>query len=203
MLFLGSCVGVGAEIGIRKDGSGVISLEYRFSREMEALGKQDGNEGWPTLPVGKADFERTAARIEGLTLVSFSSKPMDRDMVNRIKLRFSTPEALIRFLDSTGQRAVLVQEGGKSRLTLRFAGPARNLTPDLAALASMAFEGYALVFNLTLPGTGELRLLDQTGGILTAPPAGTILGMGNKVAFTVPMADLMVSPEPVIMEILW
>ncbi|GHT76702.1 hypothetical protein FACS1894124_8630 [Spirochaetia bacterium] len=77
---LGSCIGMSADITIRRNGSGVLALEYRMSRELESLGKLDGNERWLPIPVGKADFERTTDRIPGLALKSFSSKTTDKTL---------------------------------------------------------------------------------------------------------------------------
>ena len=43
MLLLSSCMGVQADIALNSDGSGILVLEYRFSRLLESLGKLDGN----------------------------------------------------------------------------------------------------------------------------------------------------------------
>ncbi|MDR1249757.1 MAG: hypothetical protein LBK63_10680 [Treponema sp.] len=204
-LMFSSCVGVSMEIALRQDGSGTIALEYRLSRELEYLGKLDGNENWPSIPVGKADFERSAARIEGLSLRSFSESAAPADRVYQAKLDFSNLEALLMFLDSSGQRASLVREGGRNRLVLSFNDSVGRFDVDreLLDLAAAIFEGYALDFGIALPRTPELRLSNGSGGFSESPPAGTALVQGNRVSFSAAMADLFSAQSPALLEIIW
>jgi hypothetical protein len=204
-LVCSSCMGVSMEITARRDGSGTIALEYRLSRDFEALGKLDGNENWPVVPMGKADLERSAARVEGLSLRSFSKKTVAGDLLYRAQFDFATLEALARFLDDTGQRVSLEREGAGNRLVMSFNHSAGRIETDeaLAELVASSFEGYALDFGITLPREPELRVVDGRGAPLESPPAGTALVQGNRVGFSVPMADLLSAPEPVRLEIVW
>jgi hypothetical protein len=203
-LFL-SCVGASVEIVARRDGSGTIALEYRVSRELESLGKLDGNENWPVIPVGKADLERSASRIEGLSLRSFSERSSGADLIYRARFDFANQEALVRFLDGAGQRASLVREGSENRLTLVFNHSAGSVKTDekLQELLVPALEGYDLAFGITLPRSPRLRVVNRNGAPLESPPAGTALLQGNKVSFTAPMADILSAVEPSILEIAW
>jgi hypothetical protein len=193
------------EIVLRPNGSGTIALEYRLSQSLESLGKLDGNEKWPVIPVGKADFERSAARIEGLSLRSFSEKTNATDKIFQAKFEFAAMDALLRFLDASGQRASLAREGGKNRLVLSFSGSSGPLDADreLLDLVASVFEGYALDFSITLPRPPELRVGDGRGGSAESPSAGTALVQGNRVSFSAPMAELLGAPQPVRFEILW
>ncbi|MDR3123722.1 MAG: hypothetical protein LBU16_08105 [Treponema sp.] len=204
-LVFSSCVGVSLEIVARQDGSGTIALEYRLSRELEALGKLDGNERWPAVPVGKADFERSAARIEGLSLRSFSEKTAATDVLYRAQFDFATLEALARFLDGAGQRVSLEREGEENRLALSFNHSAGRVEADeaLLELVASSFEGYALDFGVTLPQPPQLRIADGRGAPLESPPTGTALVRGNRVSFSAPMADLLSAAEPTLLEIVW
>jgi hypothetical protein len=204
-LMFSSCVGASMDIVLRQDGSGTIALEYRLSRELESLGKLDGNENWPTVPVGKADFERSAARIDGLALRSFSERATPADRIYQAKFDFSNPEALLVFLDSSGQRASLARDGGRNRLVLTFNDSAGqiDLDPELLDLAAESFAGYALDFAITLPRTPELRVAGENGGFTESPPAGTALVQGNRVSFSAAMADLVSAKSPARLEIVW
>jgi hypothetical protein len=73
---------------MRSNGSGRITLEYRVSNMAEAIGALDGNERWPTIPVGRADWERTVERFPGLSLVSFSRREGNKDTVYNVRLDF-------------------------------------------------------------------------------------------------------------------
>jgi hypothetical protein len=169
---------------------------------MESLGKLDGNERWLPLPVGRADFERTLARVEGLRMTAFSSRDDGRDMINRVKLEFSSLEALLRFLDASGRRAALFREGEEYRLSLGFGG-AKNADPDLVELISSVSEGYELRCYLTLPGEASLRFTDGEGRPLNGPPAGTAVSEGKRVGFSSPVAELFSLEEGFVMDVLW
>ena len=99
LITLNSCIGISADIIMRKDGSGKIALEYRFSRMAEVLGRLDGNENWQIIPAGRPDMERTVARIPGMKLASFSSTEGEKEIVNKAELEFKDTEALLAFLD--------------------------------------------------------------------------------------------------------
>jgi hypothetical protein len=191
------------EIVVRRDGSGTIALEYRLSRDFESLGKLDGNENWPVIPVGKADLERSAARIEGLSLRSFREKTAAADLVYEARLDFAGLDALALFLDSTGQRASLVREGPENRLLLSFNDYAGRLGRDakLLELVRSSFEGYSLVFGITLPQAPRLDVAEEGSPERRAP--GTALVQGNRVSFSAPMADLLSAAEPARLEIVW
>jgi hypothetical protein len=199
---LTSCIGVSSEIEVRKDGSGTIELEYRIARFMESLGKLDGNERWLPLPVGRADFERTLARIEGLRMTAFSSRDDGRDIINTVKLEFSDLDALLRFLDASGRRAALFREGEGYRLSLGFGG-VKNADPDLLELVSSVSGGYELRCYLTLPGEASLSFTDGEGRPRSGPPAGTAVSEGKRVGFSSPMTEILSSEEAVVMDIRW
>ncbi|MDR2078448.1 MAG: hypothetical protein LBP74_01855, partial [Treponema sp.] len=150
----------------------------------------------------KADFERTAARVDGLSLRSFTTKTTEKDVIYQIKLDFADPEALVYFLDASGQGASLGREGEKNRLTLSF-NSFPGTDPELLALASSVLEGYSLDFSLTLPVNAELRIPDQNGGVPGSPPAGSASVQGTVVSFSSPMAELFTAARPVSLEILW
>jgi hypothetical protein len=204
-LLFSSCVGVSMEIVALQNGSGTIALEYRLSRELESLGKLDGNENWPPVPVGKADFERSAARIEGLTLRSFSERTTPADRIYQAKFDFANLEALLGFLDSSGSRVSLDREEGRNRLVLSFNDSAGrfDLDPELLDLAALAFAGYALDFSIILPQAPQLRVADGSGGFTESPSGGTALLRGNRVSFSAAMADLLSAKNPAGLEIVW
>jgi hypothetical protein len=199
---LGSCMGIGSEITIRRDGSGTAKLEYRLSRELESLGKLDGNAPWPPVPVGKADFERTAARIPGLTLKSFDSSDEGNDIVSRVTLDFTDTAALIRFLDAAGQGASLVRENGQNLLSLQIGGGQGAVNPELGELATLVSEGYSLDLSFSLPSQAELTLTDGTGRPLSAPPHWRLAG-GSRLSFSAPIGDLLLFDGPLRLEIRW
>ena len=195
LTLMNSCLGVSADISIRADGSGTIALEYRVSQMLESLGRLDGNENWPAIPVGKADFERSVARIPGLRLSSFSAKDVPhssggRDLLTKVTLEFKNTAALLAFLDSTGNHASLVQETGNAQAAnvLRLVLLDRSddlVNADLLSLLREVSAGYELSVNVSAPKNATLSVLPSS------VPAARTSSRGKKVSFAIDMGDLL------------
>jgi len=207
LTLMNSCLGVVAEINIRADGSGTIVLEYRVSQMLESLGRLDGNEHWPAIPVGRADFERSLARIPGLRLSSFSAKDVPhssggRDLLTKVTLEFKDTAALLAFLDSTGNHASLVQETRNAqtvnvlRLVLLEPSDARVNT-DLLSLLREVSIGYELNISVSAPKNAALSVLPSS--VMAARTASR----GKKVSFAIGMGDLLELNQELTLEIVW
>jgi hypothetical protein len=197
-LFLGvSCVGVTADIRISHDGSGVIDLEYRIPSGVEGLGRLDGNAGWPIVPVGRADFERTAARIEGLRLRSYSARESGGDCIYTAKFSFTGMGVLVRFL---GEGA-LWSEGAGLSLTLSEGREGRD--PELGALFAGAAAGRFLSLSFSLPAGGELFLQDRRGESRSPPAGAELLLRGRRLSFKAPLEALLSDPAGLTLKLRW
>ncbi|MDR2095283.1 MAG: hypothetical protein LBP76_07170 [Treponema sp.] len=197
LLSLNSCIGVRSDIQFRADGSGTINLEYRYAKAMEALGKLDGNERRPLLPAGRADFERTAARVEGLKLLSFSSREDEKDTIYQAGMSFADLESLVRFLDAQGQRALIKKENGKTVLNLTLANGQENPDPDLAALVTSLAQGYRFEMTFSVPSGGiDLRLIPGE-----AIPGAELVSGSGKASFSAPIANLLTDTRNLGIEI--
>jgi hypothetical protein len=180
---------------INPDNTGTITLEYRISKLIESLGKQDGNERWLPVPTGKADFERTVARLPGITMRSFSSKDDGKDIVLAVKLEFSDMDALVRFLDASGEDAAFVRENVSQKLTLTLSGGGGGDSKDLEDLVAGVFEGYRVSIGFTFPGEGALSAPDMEGG--------EIQPRGKRVFCSYPVSRLLSAPQAVNLEYRW
>lgn len=198
---LNSCLGVSADITIKADGSGKIDLEYRVSQALESLGKLDGNS--PVIPVGRADFERSVSRIPGLKLSKYSSKDIrnasgNSDLVTSVVLDFKDTGALLAFLDGTGSRASLIQEGEGKLLRLTLLDPSGGITnPDLLSLLQEISGGYDFNISFTLPKNASIKMIPQT------VPAAKLVSNGKKASFSIGMGELFSLKEGVGLEIRW
>jgi len=207
LTLMNSCLGVSADISIRADGSGTIVLEYRVSQMLESLGRLDGNASWPAIPVGKADFERSLARIPGLRLSSFSSKDVPhpsggRDLLTKVTLEFKNTAALLAFLDSTGSRASLVQEtrNAQTANVLRLVLLDRSddlVNADLLSLLREVSAGYELSVNVSAPKNATLSVLPSS------VPAARTASRGKKISFAIDMGDLLEIDQGLALEIVW
>jgi len=199
LLFLTSCLGAAMDITIRANGSGRIVLEYRVSQMLESLGRLDGNERWPAIPVGRADLERSVARVPGLRLSSFSTVDAPGgDLVTRAVLDFRNTDALLAFLDITGNRASLVRENGGNVLRLVLLEPSDEIgNPELLSLFRDVSAGYEIRINLTLPGNASLAMVPAQ-----VPNARVELN-GRNVSFALGTGYLPSITEGLALEVSW
>ena len=204
VVVLNSCIGASADISIRADGSGRIALEYRISKALESLGRQDGSERRPIIPAGKEDFERGLARVSGLTLRSFSSKEVrstndGRDILIKAVLDFTDPGALLSFLDITGSHASLVQNNTEPANLLRLVllePSADVLNADLVSLLREVYAGYEIRISLSVPKSASLEVSPPSAA------ARTVSG-GKKVSFAIEIGELLTLTEGLVLEINW
>jgi len=215
LTLMNSCLGVAADISIRADGSGTIVLEYRVSQMLESLGRLDGNENWPAIPVGKADFERSLSRIPGLRLSSFSAKDVPhssggRDLLTKVTLEFKDTSALLAFLDSAGGHASLVQENRNAQAAVQAAMQTANVlrlvllepsadiaNSDLLSLLRDVSAGYEMSVSVSAPKNAALSVIPSS-----VPAARTASG-GKKVSFAIDMKDLLELNQGLVLEIVW
>jgi hypothetical protein len=187
ILGLSSCFGLRQEVRIDRNGSGRMDLEFRIPRDLQSLGEQDGNRRWPTIPLGKADFERTADRIPGLTLKSHAVREEGEVLDYQVRLDFSDLDALLAFWDGgTGAVARYDRGEGEAKSRLDFtldAGPSLG-NGDLQALAAETAQGHEAVFAFTLP----LEPSVESRG-------GAVRQTGRQVEIRYALPDLILSPE--------
>jgi len=200
---LNSCLGVSADITIKADGSGKIALTYRVSQALESIGRLDGNEKKPAVPVGRTDFERTAARIPGLKLSKYSSKDIRNpsgasDLVTNVTLDFKDTSALLAFLDSSGSRATLVQEGQGALLRLTLLDPSDGiLDPDLLSLLQEVSGNYEFGITLNLPRNATITTIPAS------IPTAKVVSSGRKTSFHIGMGELLSLKDGLVLEIRW
>jgi hypothetical protein len=209
VVLFSSCIGIKADIALKADGSGRISLEYRVSRQMDGLGQLDGNMSKPTIPTGKADFERTLARLPGLKLVSFSTKQDETDTINKADIDFASLEALLPFLNSAGEGTALAQTGGKTSLRLTLSeGFGRSqgsggIDPELLALVEAISVGYEVAISLSSPKDTSLALFDHAGKPIQALNGAEWVKSGRKASLALPLPQLLSLKEGLDLEFSW
>lgn len=174
-VLLTSCIGVKTDITVKRDLSGTARLEYTVSRSLLDSGTLDGNKNWPAIPVGKADFERTAARIEGLSLRSYRERDQGGDRIFEVTLAFGHISALAGFLSANGQQFAYTNEDGRHVFRALFSvapgdkESGQTAQADLSDLVKKAFEGYRFDFTISVPGDKKTYSAPM-GDLLTASP---------------------------------
>ena len=203
-LFLNSCVGLSMEIEMRRNGSGRLVLEYRVSRMAESLGRLDGNENWPIIPAGRADFERTIARIPGMRLVSFSSSEGARDAVTKVTLEYDNTDALLKFLDPTGSRASLSIDNQSGRLDLILnEAVSSEYDADLFELVRQVSASYGISISFSAERNNTLSFTNGDGTAVPAPASAQTVISGRKTSMSIGVADLLEIKEGLGVSFSW
>ena len=178
LFLLSSCLGLGFDIVLNNNGSGTMALEYRVSKSLDSLGRLDGNESWNTIPVGRADFERTLDRVPGLRLLSFSTREEERDMVVNSRIEFETIQALLAFLDAGGRRSYYRGDARSGHLTFTLSEGAEGNNSGINRLLSEVFDSYSVNMTMTFPNR-------------------------RTVSYSFPIYEILSSPEEIIVEFNW
>ncbi len=186
VLALNACIGIDAELDIKANGSGVLELDYRLSRLVEALARV-AKEGQFPLPVERKDFDRTVARVAGLSVKAYSVKEDEKDIYIHVELGFSTMSALTAFLDGTG-RSGRASPNGRG-LSIELVQGGERLDEELVSLMRTLFDGYAVSISIKTPAQPK-----------SSPPGSVD---GSMALFSLPVMDLVASNEPIIWDVEW
>ena len=194
---LSSCFGLQMDIALNQNGSGILSLEYRISKSLDSIGKLDGNERWNTIPAGKADFERTLARLPEMKLLSFSSKEDEKDVIISAKMEFSSISGLMSFLDASGRRSSFTGNAGGGRLLITLSEGAGINNPDLRKLIKDISAPYSINMSMNFQGEGNLEIFDNNGTSLEPQK------QGKKLSFSFPLYDVISSGDGIKAAFSW
>ena len=198
-----SCFGASADITLNPDGSGTIALEYRISKSLDSLGRLDGNERWNTIPVGRADFERTLDRLPDMRLLSFSSREDAQDIIISARMEFSSIRGLLAFLDASGRRSSFAGDARSGSLLLTLSEGPGISSPELARLLAAVSEGYSVRFGMGFLGEASLAVSDSQGRPLAAIPGSEIRSAGRRVSAYFPLYEILASAEGINVEFNW
>jgi len=203
IFLLTSCVGISMDITLNRDGSGTITLEYMVSQALESLGRLDGNERWNTIPVGRADFERTMDRLPGMKLLSFSSREFGKDLATNAKMEFANLRSLMAFLDAGGLRSSLQGDAASGRITMTLSEGTGIKNPSLDRLIADISASYFVRMSMTFPTEGSLTVTDAKGITIKALPDSHIRTRGEQVSFDIPLYEVLSSAEGINVEFRW
>jgi hypothetical protein len=188
---------------MRKNGSVKLAMEYRFPRSAENIGRLDGNERWQIIPIGRADWERTIARVDGMKLSSFFSRNDSRDIVNKVTLEFSNTPALLKFLAPDGKGASLNSGNGSKTFNIIFTEPSGAINADLLELIQQVSYGYKLKISFSAEKDSTLSFTDGLGKAIPPPETAEVVLKGKKVLFSIDTGELLKLKDGLGVEIKW
>jgi hypothetical protein len=203
LLAFNSCLGLSANFQMRKNGSVKLTLEYRFVRTAENIGRLDGNERWQIIPVGRADWERTIARVEGMKLSSFSSRNDSRDVVNNVTLEFANTTALLKFLAPDGKRASINSGNGSNTFNIIFTEPSGEINAALLELFQQVSYGYKLKISFNAEKDSAMTFTDGLGKAISPPENAEAVLKGKKVSFSIDTGELLKLKDGLGVEFKW
>jgi len=203
LFVISSCVGVSADISLNQNGSGNVALEYHISKALDALGRLDGNERWNTIPVGRADFERTMDRLPGMKLTSFSSKEDGNDLIINAKMEFEDLKSLMSFIDASGLRSSFSGDTHSGRIFMVLNDSKPKNTTALENLIAEISKSYSLKMAMSFPGEGSVKITDNRGFALDNISGSTIISPGKRVSCSLPLYSVISATDGVNVEFLW
>jgi len=203
LLIFSSCLGVSVDIAFDQKGSGDVTLEYQISKTLDALGKLDGNERWNTIPVGKADFERTIDRLPGMRLTSFSSKEDKNDLIIKAKMEFVDLNSLMTFLDASGLRSSFSGNARSGRIFFILNEARTQSNTNLEKLIAEIAGSYSVKLSMIFPNEGSVKITNSMGRVLADIPGSVISTTGKKVSFSLPLYSVLSATEGINVEFRW
>jgi hypothetical protein len=194
-ILLASCVGMDTKVKISRDGSGTVDAEYRLSEDFVAFGQLEANKSMLPVPLTKQDVENSLAGAKGLKLSSWSSRRDGTDLLVRTVITFDSLDALMYYLDPSGQLARHSSDSGGNRIDFSLGNRIPKLDPDMKTLAQEAFAPYAFKFVVELPSAPK--------DAQSASPAIAARTQGNSAIFEGKMQDIVASETPPAMSMSW
>lgn len=200
LVLLFSCIGIDSTINFNKDGSGVLLLEYRVSRELADLG---GLEGDVPFPVTEEDFHFSLKGKDGLKLRKYRRKMDEVDVTVRVEIAFDSIETLstlesfqdmpMRLTKQDGEfvfQQKIVEARIEPAQTDRSSEKDEPAIPDEELLAPL-FEGYEMSFTVQAPS----RITYHSLGELAKNEKG--------VTYAIPLAELNVQTDALVLTVKW
>jgi hypothetical protein len=182
---------------MNRNGSGKLTMEFSVSRLLENLGSLDGNAQWPTIPIGRADWERTMARIQGARITSFSTREVRQDTVTTIVIEYDNPQALLAIVEPGNRKSSIVLENQQGRFDYIISdGFSEYLNfseydETILELARTMFADYNFSINFSAHGNSTLTITDGTGKEVKTPAAARVVPSGRRVSMSIGMMDLI------------
>ncbi len=192
VVLLSSCIGIESEILLRQDGTGVLTLSYQISQFMKNIDVGREEKRLP-LPVNKEEFVRTAEGIEGLRLTDIDEREDEENVYIRAKLEFDSVDA-VNALGRPGEIGISLENRGDTN-TFRqviFAGQeGEEITEDSLEMVETFFQGYDLVFAITVPTDVKSYSL------------GDLSADGRTVTYAITVPEILKRSEPLVLEVVW
>ncbi|MDR3020622.1 MAG: hypothetical protein LBU66_06940 [Treponema sp.] len=206
LLFLNSCIGISMDIQMRKDGSGKAVIEYTVSNMAETIGRLDGNEKWHIIPAGRADWERTAARIPGMKLASYSSRENSRNnaRVITVTVEFANTDALVKFIDASGAKVSISRENQSNKLGIILNEPTHEeIDADLLDLFKQISASFTISISFSSGANSTLTVTDGAGNEIQASSVMRLVSSGRKVSFAINTAEAATMKNGIGVGITW
>jgi len=195
---LTSCLGLSIDIQLNRDGSGRLTMEYHISSMLDSLGALDGNLSMPTIPVGRADWDRTIERIEGARISSFSTRQKGNDTVTSVTIDFNSIHSLIAIIDPGNERTSISMDNRSGQLNfiindgkINELNEENGINESLMILARAMFFDYKFSISFGAQGNSTLIITDGTGKEIAPPAAAEVITQGRKVSMSIGIMDLI------------
>ena len=186
-----ACIDVSVQINLKEDTSGTVKLDYTVMRTFINLGTIDDDRPFYTVPVSRADFERTTSQIEGLTLKSFNMEENSSELHVTAQMEFASLEALSELFSSSGPGAIEIadQNGLHTYRHTIFSGSGADIDADSREMIDTFFSENTASFTLIAPDP------------IQSSSHGEFEGRTASVSFSI--SEVTLQTEPLVWEVAW
>ena len=188
VVLLGSCLDVETRIDFDSDLSGRMTLVYEIDAELWDMGVFDPESSVRALPVSRADFERTARRVDGVQLRGYSLSRGDATVSIEAELAFSDLDAL-NGIYAPGRGLISAAEDGDVRVYRQGLRTGEEYAVEDREFIETYFADREVVFEIRMPTE------------ISSTSPGELLDGGRAARVSLDIVDFLTSEEPLVWEI--
>ena len=208
ILTFNSCISLSMNIQMNKNGSGKLTMEYSISSMLNNIGSLDGNKNFPAIPVGRADWERTLARINGVKLSSFSVNEKGSDTVYKVIIDYDNPQALLMILDpgKNGSSIEIKNDSGSFNYVINMNNSFADFSEydeSLLVLARIMFADSKFSISFSAQSDSSMTITSNGGKSFSPPASAQIIQKGKNVSLSMDIMDFIEITEDFTVNFKW
>ena len=196
LLLLSSCLSVEAEFDLSRTERMDLTLRYRMSRTLWELGVFDDTSPERAIPVSRRDAEETALRYPDVTLQMHRIEQEEEIVTVTVQYRAGSADSLQHLWGASGGGLLILREDSRG-VSIPLAPQAPGVDQDQRDLLEhLLANQYARV---TVLAPRDIRG-SATMGLGQSREEET---QGNRYSLSVPLVDLVTSPQPAEITLEW
>ena len=196
VLGLSSCIGIKSAVTFNRDGSGIITFEYRISKMLTEMGGDDGAD--VPLPISEEELKSSLADSPNLSLKKVSQRETEEDLYITAEIEFKNVEEFTEVDSFSAMPMKLVKKGNEFTFTQLISEgtgsdseDSEEMDEETKKMMESFFAGYELSFTVTAPTSIQDYNLGQ------------ISDDKKSVMYSIPLLEMNSLEEETVLEVRW